>query len=139
MAAATGTVRRFRAADVADWYQAAGAEMALGDVLEASNSGTMSVGFARYREGAANEWTVTYDEALVITRGVFTVHSEDGPRTATAGEVIFLTNGAKVTYQAEEDTELVYVTYPHWYDATRKSSLADQLDAFHPAEPPAFG
>ena len=136
MATATGKVRRFAAEDVADWYQAAGAEMALGDVLETSNSGSMSVGFARYRKGAANDWTVTYDEALVITRGVFTVDSEDGPRTANAGEVIFLTEGANVTYRAEEDTELAYVTYPHWYDATRNSDLAYQLDGFHPADPP---
>jgi hypothetical protein len=35
------------------------------------------VGFAYYAPGARNEWVVTYDEALIITRGAFTVTSAD--------------------------------------------------------------
>ena len=56
-----------------------------------------------------------------------------GAKTAKAGEVIFMTAGTKVVYQAEEDnTEVVYVTYPHWSDAQRKSEHADLLKPFHP-------
>ena len=93
----------------------------------------MSVGFAHYDKDESNEWTVTYDEVLVVTKGVFTVNSADGAKTAKAGEIIFLTDGSKVVYRAEEDTELVYVTYPHWFDAQSKSEHADLLDKFHPA------
>lgn len=102
-------------------------------MLDASNSDTMSVGFCRYDEGAANEWIVTYDEALIVTRGVFTVRFDGGAKTAKAGEIIFLAKCTKVVYQGEEDdTEVVYVSYPHWFDATRKSKHAGQLELFHP-------
>ncbi|MDQ3554639.1 MAG: cupin [Chloroflexota bacterium] len=131
MATKTG-VQLVRTADVDTWYRAGGAEMALGDVIDASNNApdSMSVGFARYRAGASNPWTVTYDEALIIMSGRFSVRSGAEVTTAKAGEVIFLRAGTAVTYAADEDTALVYVTHPHWYAATLASEHAAQLDAF---------
>jgi ethanolamine utilization protein EutQ len=128
------SVQHFTIKDPTTWYQHTDRQIFLGDVLDSSNSDTMSVGFARYSKGEINEWTVTYDEVLIVTKGVFIVRSEDDAKSAKAGEVIFLTKGTKVVYQAEEDhTEVVYVTYPHWFDAQRNSTHADLLDAFHPA------
>lgn len=131
------SVRRFTA-DQADWYQYRDREIFVGDVLDSSNSETMSVGFYRNRnKGEANEWIVTYDEALVVTKGALTVRSAEGATTARPGEVIFLTKGTKVAYEAAEDgTEVVYVTYPHWMDAHRKSEHAHLLDAYQPARQP---
>jgi ethanolamine utilization protein EutQ len=64
----------------------------------------MSVGFAHCEPGARNEWVVTYDEALIITRGAFTVTSADGiETTARPGEVIFLRAGTPVVYSAKEE------------------------------------
>ncbi|MDQ3195577.1 MAG: hypothetical protein M3Q32_04195 [Pseudomonadota bacterium] len=58
----------------------------------------------------------------------------DGAKTAKAGEVIFLTKGTQIGYEAaEDDTEVVYVTYPHWMDAQKKSEHAHLLDSYHPA------
>ncbi len=113
------------------WYQAGDRKVFIADVLDSSSSASMSVGFARYDKGATNEWVVTYDEALIVTKGAFTVHSADGAITAKPGEVIFLTAGTKVVYQGEEDgTEVVYVTYPHWWDTQRESEHAHLLAAF---------
>jgi ethanolamine utilization protein EutQ len=123
-------VTHYTTDDISAWYQARGVEMAIGDVVDETNGDSMSVGFARYAKGAENEWTVTYDEALVITKGRFTVDSSHGPRTAGAGEVIFLPRGTRVVYRAEEDAELVYVTHPHWFKATRESDLAHQLEEY---------
>jgi ethanolamine utilization protein EutQ (cupin superfamily) len=104
-------------------------------VLDAKNSDAMSVGFARYAPGQANEWVVTYDEALIVTKGTYTVTAEDGTKTtAKVGEFIFLTKGTKLVYSAEEETEVVYVTYPHWMDAQRKSEHAHLLDIYHPIQ-----
>ncbi|MGH8771773.1 MAG: hypothetical protein ACREV2_11435 [Burkholderiales bacterium] len=126
------SVRHFTINDVAKWYQRGDRQIFLGDVLDEKNSDAMSVGFCRYQKGETNEWVVTYDEALIVTNGAFTVQSADGTKTARAGEIIFLTKGAKVTYQgAEGGTEVVYVTYPHWMEAQRKSKHADLLDTFH--------
>ncbi|MGH8488634.1 MAG: hypothetical protein ACREXS_07190 [Gammaproteobacteria bacterium] len=42
-----------------------------------------------------------------------------------------LTKGTKVTYEgAENGTEVVYVTYPHWMKAQQESQHADLLDTF---------
>jgi ethanolamine utilization protein EutQ len=94
----------------------------------------MSVGFYRNkRKGDKNEWIVSYDEALIVTKGALTIRFAEGAKTAKVGEVIFLTKGTKVAYEAaEDDTEVVYVTYPHWMDAATKSEHAHLLDAYHP-------
>jgi len=92
----------------------------------------MTVGFARYGAGESNPWTVSYDEALVITRGRFTVQSNGKDTTASAGEVIYLRTGTELRYVAEEETELVYVTHPHWMPATEASPFSDRLAEFRP-------
>lgn len=131
------SVRRFTAQD-AEWYQYSDRQIFVGDVLDSSNSDTMSVGFYRNRiRGDRNEWIVTYDEALIVTKGALTVRSAEGAKTAKAGEVIFLTKGTKVAYEAAEDeTEVVYVTYPHWMDVHRQSEHAGLLDAYRPVRRP---
>lgn len=126
-------VRHFSIEDPEKWYQHTDRRIFLADVLDASNGETMTVGFARYDKGATNEWIVTYDEALVVTRGAFTVRYDGGSKTATAGEVIFLNKGTKVAYVGEQDnTEVVYITYPHWFEAQSNSEHAHMLDSFHP-------
>jgi ethanolamine utilization protein EutQ (cupin superfamily) len=57
-------VTKLTADDVETWYRSGERRLFLADVLDASNSDSMSVGFARYAPGEANDWLVTYDEAL---------------------------------------------------------------------------
>lgn len=127
------SVKHFTIND-AKFYQYADREIFVGDVLDSSNSDTMSVGFYRNKKkGEKNEWVVSYDEALIVTKGALTIRYADGTKTAKAGEVIFLTKGTKIAYEAgEDDTEVVYVTYPHWMDAHKKSKHAHLLDSYHP-------
>jgi ethanolamine utilization protein EutQ len=130
------SVRHFTSHD-AKFYQYADRPIFVGDVLDSSNSDTMSVGFYRNRKkGERNEWVVTYDEALIVTKGALTVRSADGAKTARAGEVLFLTRGTEIAYEAaEDDTEVAYVTHPHWMDAQTRSKHAHLLDSYHPARP----
>lgn len=127
------SVRHFTARD-AKFYQYADRQIFVGDVLDSSNSETMSVGFYKnMRKGESNRWIVTYDEALIVTKGALSVRTADTVTTARAGEVIFLTKGTGITYEsAEDDTQVVYVTYPHWMDAHAASEHAHLLDAYHP-------
>jgi ethanolamine utilization protein EutQ len=110
---------------VATWFQQEDMEMVVGDALDLPSSAPMVIGFARYRKGVANEITLPYDEALIVTRGALTVRRADGVATATAGEVIFHRAGAKVVYQADEDAELVYVGHP--------ALPMEPVQGFHPA------
>jgi ethanolamine utilization protein EutQ len=118
-------------ADHVTWYQQHDVAMVVGDALDPAGSAPLVIGFARYRKGATNQLTtLPYDEALIITRGTFTVRRADGTVTATAGEVIFHRAGAEVVYQADEDAELVYVCYPAiaFEEAGREAG-----GGFHPA------
>jgi ethanolamine utilization protein EutQ len=127
------SVRHFTAAD-ARFHQYADRPIFVGDVLDASNSPSMSAGFYRNRrKGGSNAWVVTYDEVLVVTKGALTVRYEGGAKTARAGEIIVLAKGTAVAYEAaEDDTEVVYVTYPHWMDAQLASPHAHLLEAYRP-------
>ncbi|MDF2694169.1 MAG: hypothetical protein K0S65_2552 [Labilithrix sp.] len=120
-----------------EWYQPGSTPLFLADVLDETSASPMSVGFALYAAGASNDWTVSYDETLVITKGRFTVIANGRETTARAGEAIFLPKGTPLTYRADEATELVYVTFPHWAEATRKSEHAKALEAYKPVPPAA--
>ena len=136
MPPATERIRLFTAGDVDTWYRSGDRKIFLSDVVDPNNSESMSVGFARYAPGESNEWVVTYDEALIVTKGAYSVTSEDGVETtARAGDVIFLRAGTPVVYSAkEEGAEVVYVTYPHWMQAQKGSEHAALLDTFQPSD-----
>jgi ethanolamine utilization protein EutQ len=131
-------ITHFTDDDVQTWYQAEGRQIFVGDVLDSSNSETVTAGFARYAPGQSNEWVVAYDEALIVTRGAFSVASEDGRETtAGAGELIFLRKGTRVLYSAKDaGAELAYVTYPHSMEAQQASEHAAFLETFHPVDGP---
>jgi ethanolamine utilization protein EutQ len=136
-------IRLFTPEDVQTWIQSEQRQIFLGDVVDATNSDTMGVGFARYAPGESNEWVVTYDEVLIVTRGAFSVTSTNGHKTtAKAGEFIFLRKDTKLVYSAgDSGAELVYVMYPHWTNTQLASDHADLVDTFHPVDrvPPRFG
>jgi ethanolamine utilization protein EutQ len=104
-------------------------EVFLGDVLDDSKSAGMSVGYYfNLNKGENNEWIVTYDEVLVVTRGALTIRYDGGSKTARQGEIIFITKGTKIAYEAgEDDTQAVYVSYPHWLKAQQGSEHAHYL------------
>lgn len=126
-------VRHFTSSD-AKFHQYADRQIFVGDVLDSANSDTMSAGYYRNeKKGEGNRWIVTYDEVLIVTKGALTVRSAEGARTAGAGEILFLTGGTEIVYEAAaDDTEAVYVTYPHWMEAQTASEHAGLLDAYRP-------
>jgi ethanolamine utilization protein EutQ len=131
MTQTTAPIRHLTAEQVATWYQQGDVEMVVGDAQDPASVAPLVIGFARYRKGATNRIaTLPYDEALVITRGVFTVRRPDGVATATAGEVIFHRAGTEVVYQADEDAEMVYVCYPA---LVMEQAGEEAGGGFHPA------
>jgi len=131
MTQTTAPLHHLTADTVATWYQPGNVEMVVGDALDPSSSAPLVIGYARYRKGATNQLTtLPYDEALIITRGTFTVRRPDGTATARAGQVIFHRAGAEVLYQANQDAELVYVCYP----ALAMQQAGEEAGGgFHPA------
>jgi ethanolamine utilization protein EutQ len=96
-------------------------EVYLKDVVDASISESMTTGLARYAKGVSNEWTLDYDEIIVVLKGVFTIHSEGKSSTSNPGDFFFITRGTSLTYQADEAALVLYVTYPSWREAAPKT------------------
>ena len=111
-------------------YRRGRQQLRLADAVDEASGAAMTVGFARYAAGESNDWTMSYDEALVVTRGSFAVDSGGRSAVAGPGEVIYLSPGTPVVYRAIEDCEVVYVSYPHWYGATVRSPHAARLEEF---------
>jgi ethanolamine utilization protein EutQ len=112
------------------WYRRGRQDLRLADAIDGSHGAAMTVGFARYASGESNEWVMSYDEALVVTRGRFAVDSGGASTLAGPGEVIYLSPDTPLVYRAIEDSEVVYVSYPHWYEATVRSPHAARLQEF---------
>jgi ethanolamine utilization protein EutQ len=112
------------------WYRRRDQDLRLADAIDGATGAAMTVGFARYAAGESNEWVTTYDEALVVTKGTFAVDSGGESTVGRPGEVIYLSTGTPLVYRAITDAEVVYVSYPHWYDATARSPQAFRLGEF---------
>jgi len=123
-------VRKVTSDDDLRWYRRGEQDLQLADAIDQDSGAAMTVGFARYAAGESNDWVMSYDEALVVTKGSFAVDSGGGSTVAGPGEVIYLSPGTPVVYRAIEDSEVVYVSYPHWYEATLRSPHADRLQEF---------
>jgi ethanolamine utilization protein EutQ len=125
-------VIKVSADDDLEWYRRFDQDLLLADALTGSDGVAMTVGFVRYGAGESNPWTVSYDEALIVTKGRYTVESRGRSVTAGPGEVIYLRAGTELVYRADEAAEVVYVTYPHWMAATESSPFAERLAEFQP-------
>ncbi len=112
------------------WWRRGTQQLRLADAVDGESGAAMTVGFARYAAGESNDWTTSYDEALIVTRGLFAVDSGGASTVAGPGEVLYLSPGTPLVYRAIEDSEVVYVSYPHWYDATVRSRHAARLQEF---------
>jgi ethanolamine utilization protein EutQ len=119
--------------DDLEWFRRYDQELLLADAVDQRHGAAMTVGFARYGAGESNPWTVSYDEALIVTKGRYSVESGGVVTTAVAGEVIYLRAGTELVYRAEQESEVVYVSYPHWMAATQASPYAERLAEFQPA------
>ena len=123
-------VRKVSSDDDLRWYRRGEQQLQLADAIDQDSGAAMTVGFGRYAAGESNDWVMSYDEALVVTKGSFAVDSGGETTVAGPGEVIYLSPGTPVVYRAIEDSEVVYVSYPHWYEATLRSPHAARLDEF---------
>ena len=141
MSIAALAVSAYTPLDVQTWLQSENRQLFIGDVLDGSNSDTMGVGFARYAPGESNEWVVTYDEALVVTSGSFSVTSAGVSKSAQAGGVLFVRRGTELVYAAgDEGAELVYVMYPQPASTALGDEHPDLVATFQPTQttPPRF-
>lgn len=93
-------VPRFEHGDMAELAEVAGA----GDGTE------LGVGFARLTK-ARIEWTVRYDEVLIVLAGELTVHAGGKSLTAGPRDSVWLPRDTPLVYEAEEAL-IAYAIHP---------------------------
>lgn len=101
--------------DADSWIRVGDARIFVNDIVDQASTphAEMTVGFARLDKGESLDISFPYDEVLVVTKGAYTVRTEDGSAiTAIAGEVVYLPAGSANGSRAEEDTMIVYVAAP---------------------------
>ena len=82
----------------------------------------MTSGLAKYAKGVSNQWTLDYDEVIVVLKGVFAIHLKGKFSTLKVGDFFFITRGTSITYQADEAALVLYVTYPPRREAAHEAS-----------------
>ncbi|CAM4008663.1 hypothetical protein GCM10009799_41290 [Nocardiopsis rhodophaea] len=114
--------------DNAHWIQFGDAEVFIGDVLTEENSKSMGGGFACFLPEASMTWSPSYDEAIIVLAGKFTVDSKDSSATAGPGEMIWVEAGTSVTFRAgREKVWLAFATYPLWGTTTETQANSSAL------------
>jgi ethanolamine utilization protein EutQ (cupin superfamily) len=134
------SLERFSISDVKHWQRVRNAhsgEIFVGDVVDEERSNSMAAGFCRYDAGASNTLTVSFDEALVIVDGRLTITTAEGERSAGPGEILWLDAWTKVTYSAEEETTIIFFTFPIWQQTAYSRKTAEQV--LEPAAELALG
>ena len=93
-------VPRFEHGDVAQ----------LAEIVGPKDGTSLGVGLARI-SGGSFEWTVQYDEVLIVLLGDLKVHLADRTLAAGPHEAIWLPKGTTLRYEAEEAL-IAYAIHP---------------------------
>ena len=82
----------------------------LAEICGGSDGTPLGVGMGRM-SGAKMDWTVTYDEVLIVLSGQLTVRTGDTEMVAGPHDSIWLPAGTSLTYEAE-DCVVAYAIHP---------------------------
>lgn len=73
-------------------------------------SSSMGAGIATF-DGCSLEWTVLYDELIVVLKGHFRLRVGDEAFEAEPGDVLWIPEGTALRYEGEA-AEVFYTLYP---------------------------
>lgn len=82
-------------------------------VIGAGDGSRLGSGFGRFTD-AQIPWTVKYDEVLLVLEGELTARTAEGDLTAGPQDCIWLPNGTKVTYIAQNALVFYAIQPTNW-------------------------
>jgi ethanolamine utilization protein EutQ len=109
-----GKVLHFKAGDIA--FEAFGGPpgtAAIARLIGPGTSRTMGAGIATF-DGCSIEWTVLYDEVVVVLEGIFRLRLGDGfteTLEASPGDVVWLPENTPLRYEGD-GAKVFYALYP---------------------------
>jgi len=102
------------------------ADIYVGNLVDESNGGPVSVGYGRYAAGQSLTETMAVDDTMIVLDGRLSVSTSDGTLTAGPGDIVYMPKGQSVTITTEgEGATTAFVTYPHWAEAHERRKRHD--------------
>ncbi|MEQ3552845.1 cupin [Pseudonocardia nematodicida] len=112
----------------ATWVRFADSRIYIGDVVDESKSSSMGVGLAHFGAGEEMPWTPSYDEAIVVLSGEFTVERGSERITAARGEIAWVRPGPEVIFRAgDEPVTLAFASHPVWKHSEAAAAASSVL------------
>lgn len=91
--------------------------VSLKDVVTLEEAPRMGAGLMELKDGAALEWTLTYDEYDCVVEGVLEIEIDGRVLTANPGEIIYIPKGSHIHFQTPNYAKYWYFVYPaNWAD-----------------------
>lgn len=104
-------IRHFKRADIKfDSFGGSPGTASIARLVGPDISRTMGAGIARF-DGCAIEWTVLYDEMIVVLEGLFRLRAGDQVFEAGPGEMIWIPEKTAIVYEGEKAV-VCYALYP---------------------------
>ena len=83
---------------------------ALARLVGPETSKTLGAGLATF-DGCSIDWTVLYDEMIVVIEGTFRLGTPDGEISAKPGDVIWIPENTPISYRGEKSL-VCWALYP---------------------------
>ncbi len=106
-----------------------GAELHLG-LAEPADKSTipMSVGIIKHIAGGPDHpGTTQWNEVTIITEGTFRAIVDGQKIIGNKGDIVLTSKGTRVSQATSSDWEAIFVTYPHFEEAIKGTSLEGQV------------
>ena len=86
--------------------------VSLKDVLTLEEAPRMGCGLMELKDGAALEWTLTYDEYDCVLEGKLEIEIDGRIVSAEPHEVIYIPKGSHIHFQTPDYAKYYYFVYP---------------------------
>jgi len=87
-------------------------DVKLKDITTLEEAPRMGCGVMELTDGAAFEWTLTYDEYDIVLDGHLEIEINGRVVSGNVGDVIYIPKGSHIHFQTPDHARYVYTVYP---------------------------
>jgi ethanolamine utilization protein EutQ len=92
-------------------------DVKLKDITTLEEAPRMGCGVMELTDGAAFEWTLTYDEYDIVLEGHLEIETDGRVISGEPGDVIYIPKGSHIHFQTPDRAKYVYTVYPaNWQE-----------------------
>ena len=95
-----------------------------------SNGGRYQAGIATLEHIRIADYVFAFDDFLFVLEGGITITDENGAKSLTPGQAVFIPEGTKVTMEVPDHLVWTYVAYSdslHWKDTPQEPGAVEEI------------